>query len=140
MVVLTMKNEIQAEKIIMRYIKRNSILFVKVGLVSVCILLVLYLLDSSQKKSLTGSKNFVNVSCNNLKLIMLVFLKFILQYSFRHFGNRTFKINAKKKQFEMNGKPFRYVSGSFHYFRAMPQTWQRKLRTMRAAGLNAVST
>lgn len=40
----------------------------------------------------------------------------------------------------MNGKPFRYVSGSFHYFRALPETWQRKLRTMRAAGLNAVST
>lgn len=40
----------------------------------------------------------------------------------------------------MNGKPFRYISGSFHYFRALPETWATKLRTMRAAGLNAVST
>lgn len=40
----------------------------------------------------------------------------------------------------MDGKPFRYVSGSFHYFRALPETWQRHLRTMRAAGLNAVDT
>lgn len=40
----------------------------------------------------------------------------------------------------MDGKPFRYVSGSFHYFRALPETWQRHLKTMRAAGLNAIDT
>lgn len=38
----------------------------------------------------------------------------------------------------MDGQPFRYVAGSFHYFRALPSTWQRKLRAMRAGGLNAV--
>lgn len=32
------------------------------------------------------------------------------------------------------------MAGSFHYFRALPQTWRQKLRTMRAAGLNAVTT
>lgn len=40
----------------------------------------------------------------------------------------------------MNEKPFKYVGGEFHYFRALPQTWARKLRNMRAAGLNVVST
>ncbi|KAG4079018.1 hypothetical protein HA402_001673 [Bradysia odoriphaga] len=40
----------------------------------------------------------------------------------------------------MDGQPFSYVSGEFHYFRALPQTWSRKLRTLRAAGLNVVST
>lgn len=40
----------------------------------------------------------------------------------------------------MNDQPFRIISGSFHYFRALSETWQRKLRTMRAAGLNAVTT
>lgn len=40
----------------------------------------------------------------------------------------------------MDGKPFRFISGSFHYFRALPETWQEKLRTMRSAGLNAVVT
>lgn len=39
-----------------------------------------------------------------------------------------------------DGQPFRYISGSFHYFRALPETWRTKLRTMRLAGLNAVST
>lgn len=38
----------------------------------------------------------------------------------------------------MDGKPFHYVAGSFHYFRALPQTWREKFKTMRAAGLNAV--
>ncbi|KAL7019661.1 hypothetical protein ACKWTF_011198 [Chironomus riparius] len=32
------------------------------------------------------------------------------------------------------------MGGSFHYFRALPETWQRKLRTMRAAGLHVVTT
>jgi len=40
----------------------------------------------------------------------------------------------------MDNKPFRFVAGSFHYFRALPETWRQKLRTMRAAGLNAVTT
>jgi beta-galactosidase len=30
------------------------------------------------------------------------------------------------------------VAGSFHYFRARPETWRSKFHTMRAAGLNAV--
>lgn len=37
-----------------------------------------------------------------------------------------------------DGEPFRYVSGSFHYFRALPGSWRRKLQTLRAGGLNAV--
>lgn len=40
----------------------------------------------------------------------------------------------------MNGEPFRYVSGSFHYFRALPEVWQKRLRVMRASGLNAIDT
>jgi beta-galactosidase len=38
----------------------------------------------------------------------------------------------------MDGKPFRYVAGAFHYFRALPQVWRERLRTMKAGGLNAV--
>lgn len=42
-------------------------------------------------------------------------------------------------QFLKDGKPFRFVSGEFHYFRALPQTWREKLRTLRASALNAVT-
>lgn len=53
---------------------------------------------------------------------------------------RTFTIDYGNNQFLKDGEPFRYISGSFHYFRAHQDSWEDKLRTMRAAGLNAVST
>lgn len=53
---------------------------------------------------------------------------------------RSFRIDSTNAQFLKDGKPFRYVGGSFHYFRALPDTWQHKLRTMRAAGLTVVTT
>lgn len=40
----------------------------------------------------------------------------------------------------MDGKPFRFVSGAFHYFRALPGSWRQILRSIRAAGLNVVET
>ncbi|KAH8288837.1 hypothetical protein KR054_010336 [Drosophila jambulina] len=55
-------------------------------------------------------------------------------------ANRTFTVDYENDQFLKNGQPFRFIAGSFHYFRAHPGTWQRHLRTMRAAGLNAVTT
>lgn len=51
---------------------------------------------------------------------------------------RNFTIDYEKDTFIKDGKPFRYVAGSFHYFRALPETWRQKMRTMRAGGLNAV--
>ncbi|XP_063705006.1 beta-galactosidase-like [Culicoides brevitarsis] len=53
-------------------------------------------------------------------------------------SNRTFTIDYENDTFLKDGKPFRYVSGSFHYFRALPQKWREILKTMRAGGLNAV--
>ncbi|XP_076643332.1 beta-galactosidase [Halictus rubicundus] len=51
-----------------------------------------------------------------------------------------FEVDYQNNQFLLDGKPFRYVSGSFHYFRSPKQYWRNNLRKMRAAGLNAVST
>uniref|UniRef100_A0A1B0A5L0 Beta-galactosidase n=1 Tax=Glossina pallidipes TaxID=7398 RepID=A0A1B0A5L0_GLOPL len=55
-------------------------------------------------------------------------------------SHRRFTIDNVTNTFLMNGEPFRYVSGSFHYFRALPEVWQKRLRVMRASGLNAVDT
>ncbi|XP_032676709.1 beta-galactosidase isoform X2 [Odontomachus brunneus] len=52
----------------------------------------------------------------------------------------SFAIDYRDNQFLLDGMPFRYVSGSFHYFRAPRHYWRDRLRAMRAAGLNAVST
>lgn len=38
----------------------------------------------------------------------------------------------------MDNKTFRYVAGSFHYFRAHENTWRDKLEKMKMSGLNAV--
>ena len=57
-------------------------------------------------------------------------------------SERTFKI--VDDHFEMDGKPFSYVSGSFHYFRQEPgkdyKNWDNTLKKMAKGGLNAVQT
>lgn len=55
-------------------------------------------------------------------------------------GSRSFTVDYENDRFLKDGRPFRFISGSFHYFRAHPETWSRHLKTMRAAGLNAVTT
>lgn len=51
-----------------------------------------------------------------------------------------FEVDYENNQFLLDGKPFQYVSGSFHYFRTPRAYWRDRLRKMRACGLNAVST
>lgn len=55
---------------------------------------------------------------------------------------RTFKIVGD--HFEMDGQPFSYVSGSFHYFRQEPGpdyiNWENTIKKMANGGLNAVQT
>lgn len=55
-----------------------------------------------------------------------------------NFQMRKFEVDHVNNIFLKDGEEFRYVAGSFHYFRALPETWAAKLRRMRAAGLNAV--
>ncbi|KAI1304948.1 Beta-galactosidase [Halotydeus destructor] len=55
-------------------------------------------------------------------------------------ASRTFRIDYDNNQFLKDGQPFRYVSGSFHYFRVPRELWRERLTKMRLAGLNAVST
>lgn len=40
----------------------------------------------------------------------------------------------------MDGKIFRYVSGSFHYFRQVPEYWEDSIKKMANCGLNTVCT
>ncbi|XP_046387722.1 beta-galactosidase [Ischnura elegans] len=53
---------------------------------------------------------------------------------------REFRIDYEGNQFLRDGLPFRYVSGSLHYFRVPEAYWRDRLHKLRAAGLNAVST
>ena len=49
---------------------------------------------------------------------------------------RSFTIGSNT--FLKDGKAFRYVSGSLHYFRIPREYWEDRLRKVRAAGLNAI--
>ena len=53
-------------------------------------------------------------------------------------AERSFKIVGD--HFEKDGEEFRYISGSFHYFRQHPDYWEDTIRKMANAGLNAAET
>lgn len=49
-------------------------------------------------------------------------------------------LTVKNKKFYLDGKEFKIQSGSFHYFRALPEYWEDILTKIKAAGLNTVET
>ena len=53
---------------------------------------------------------------------------------------RTFQIDYHHNCFLKDGQPFRYISGSIHYFRVPRFNWKDRLLKMKMAGLNAIQT
>ncbi len=49
-------------------------------------------------------------------------------------------LTIENNALRLDGQPFYLVSGDFHYFRCLPGGWQRRLRLMKAFGLNTVQT
>lgn len=45
-----------------------------------------------------------------------------------------------KDNFYLDGKPYKIISGSIHYFRTVPQYWQDRLEKLLAMGCNTVET
>ena len=45
-----------------------------------------------------------------------------------------------KETFYVNGEPFQIVSGSFHYFRTVPEYWRDRLEKVKSMGCNTVET
>ena len=50
----------------------------------------------------------------------------------------TFTVNYTYKQFIKDGQPWKYISGSIHYWRIHPDYWEDRLQRVRALGLNAI--
>ncbi|KHJ83558.1 beta-galactosidase domain protein, partial [Oesophagostomum dentatum] len=50
----------------------------------------------------------------------------------------SFAVDHQNNQFLLDGKPFRYISGSIHYFRIQPSQWKDRLHRVRALGFNAI--
>lgn len=78
-----------------------------------------------------------------LQLLALVIFPFLVILTT---GNRTqaneqsFKIDYRNNGFLKDGKKFRYVSGSIHYFRSTEEQWEDLLQKCRLGGLNAITT
>ena len=52
----------------------------------------------------------------------------------------TTALSWKDRQFFLNGKPFRILSGAIHYFRVVPDYWEDRLKKLKACGFNTVET
>uniref|UniRef100_A0AAG5CMF8 Beta-galactosidase n=1 Tax=Anopheles atroparvus TaxID=41427 RepID=A0AAG5CMF8_ANOAO len=88
---------------------------------------------------MVGGNIFVHANMANINWSGLAYL-FVILLAPCAVETRSFSIDYDNNTFLMDGVPFQYVAGSFHYFRALPQSWQPILRAMRAAGLTAVTT
>lgn len=78
--------------------------------------------------------------CTMMCTMMIVCLYFLLDVSRSEYANRSFTVDYDDDQFLKDGVPFRYVSGSIHYFRVPREFWKDRLYKIRMAGLNAVQT
>ncbi|KAA3675988.1 beta-galactosidase [Paragonimus westermani] len=65
--------------------------------------------------------------------------------SLQHYGRyndtpagRYFTIDQHTHTFIKDGKPFQYISGSFHYFRIPSSYWLDRLQKAKAAGLDGI--
>lgn len=47
---------------------------------------------------------------------------------------------AIEKEFMLDGKPFKFLSGAIHYFRVAPEDWYHSLYNLKALGFNTVET
>lgn len=76
-----------------------------------------------------------------LTMLSATWTSILLFISFVHSSSsRSFTIDYENDVFLKDGEPFRYISGSFHYFRVAEFYWKDRLAKMKAAGLNTLQT
>lgn len=76
----------------------------------------------------------------------MIFINFLLiSYQPVNAVEKIYRIQERKgliadgKNFTLGGRPFRILSGSFHYFRVPNEFWKNRLELLKTAGLNTVS-
>ncbi len=76
----------------------------------------------------------------NSPTTLYVFIGILSIFEMAFSMERSFVIDYENDCFLKDGQPFRYISGTMHYFRVPRFYWNDRLQKMRAAGLNAVET
>jgi len=71
-----------------------------------------------------------------MNLILTLFISSLSIFSVE--SAQTFSIDFPNNQFLKDGKPFRYISGDFEYFKVPAVLWRDRLQKFKAAGLNAI--
>lgn len=71
---------------------------------------------------------------------VLLFFAILVQAIDSTNQKRNFTIDYKRNTFLKDGQPFRYVSGSIHYFRVPSELWKDRLQRLRAMGANVLQT
>ena len=69
-----------------------------------------------------------------------VLLFFVVLFGLQNCDSKSFTIDYENDCFLKDGEPFRYISGSFQYFRVPRFYWKDRLIKMKAGGLNTVQT
>lgn len=64
-------------------------------------------------------------------------VKIVGERKSRHSGP---SLTFGEKEFLLQGKPLRILSGAIHYFRVVPEYWKDRLLKLKAMGLNTVET
>lgn len=77
---------------------------------------------------------------NLARFLLLVIVYIICTQCHQTTTSRSFIVDYENNVFLKDGKPFRYISGSIHYFRVPRTYWYDRLLKMKAAGLNAIQT
>lgn len=89
-----------------------------------------------RKLHITTRKTWI-LNFGNMDLLFIIILIFV---SSNAHSDRTFSIDYENNCFLKDGQPFRYISGSLHYFRVPKVYWKDRMIKMKAAGLNALQT
>ncbi|KAJ1352677.1 hypothetical protein KIN20_009078 [Parelaphostrongylus tenuis] len=76
------------------------------------------------------------------KGVLIIFYLNVLSQAISKIGrlnaSPSFSIDYQNNQFLLDGEPFRYISGSIHYFRIHQSQWKDRLHRVRALGFNAI--
>ena len=91
----------------------------------------------------TNTMETVNVRRKPLVIISGISICLILWMAFKRFTQMPMEmrvLRTEREEFFLEGKPFRILSGSIHYFRVVPEHWRDRLLKLKAMGLNTVET
>ena len=83
---------------------------------------------------------FATLFCGKMALGGVLLLFLVVLHDLANCDSRSFTIDYENDCFLKDDQPFRYISGSLHYFRVPRFYWKDRLMKMKAGGLNAVQT